>query len=91
MNIDRELLLDALCDAGADEDALREDYSGRGMYGDTCIGVVLSGVSAFARFLIAVAAESSDDAAWLADNVVVDNMGRSMIYYFPGVKVTVPA
>jgi hypothetical protein len=68
-----------------DED-VREDYSGRGMYGDTCLGFVTD--KSDVRIGIAFAEVFGFDDAWdLSVNVRTDAMGRSSIVYFPGVKV----
>lgn len=62
------------------------DYSGRGMYGDNCVGVVLSGDSAFASLVICVVEAMGADWAYdLFSKVRTDSMGYSTIYYFPGV------
>lgn len=82
------------------EEILREDYSGRGMYGATCFGVVL-GASELAQFGAHLASaayeraidddrEMEYDPEWL-DEVhqllaagVTDSMARDVILYFPG-------
>ena len=77
-------ILDALDQAGLDEEVVHWNYSGRGMYGDTCFGIVgylpdlIKFIASFASF--------GDDWTWLED-VKEDNMGRQMIFYWPGVKV----
>ena len=61
------------------------DYSGRGMYGDTTYAVTVSGVASLAT-LIAVAGRSIDSASheqFVTDmqNLRSDNMGRDYVYY----------
>lgn len=68
-----------------DED-VRDDYSGRGMYSDTCLGFVTD--KSDVRIGIAFAEVFGFDTAWdLTANVRNDSMGRSSIVYFPGIKV----
>ncbi|SIG31200.1 hypothetical protein [Mycobacteroides abscessus] len=76
---------------------VRDDYSGRGMYGNTCIGVVMGDL----RFLPAITAElayivgelaSSDDVIALTEFLwelptETDSMGRSTIVYWPNVRL----
>lgn len=62
------------------------DYSGRGMFGGNCVGVVLSGTGDFAALVICVTEAMGADWAWdLFSKVRSDSMGYSTIYYFPGV------
>lgn len=71
---------------------LREDYSGRGMYGQTCPGLV-GGMSNFCGFLVDISIRLSesvfgaDPAFELADHVATDNMGWDTIFYFPGLEL----
>jgi len=69
-----------LTDAIGDDDDLdvRENYSGRGMYGATCVGFVHD-CSAFALG-VALGAILGDDALEL--RAESDSMGRSEITYF---------
>lgn len=83
--IPRETVECAANDAGLYlPESIREDYSGRGMYGATCFGLVVDCTSQAVKFLIALArnleAELADE---LADNWSQDNMGLSTIVYFP--------
>ena len=61
------------------------DYSGRGMFGDTTYAVTVSGVASLAT-LIAVAGRSMNSAShedFVEDmqNLRSDNMGRDLVYY----------
>lgn len=77
---------------------LRHDYSGRGMYGDTCLGYVGSEPHLFMHDLAVLIAERDNDGIVTADDVRYementigspssDSMGRDGIYYFPSVAV----
>lgn len=82
--LDREQLVEALEMAGLDEDALYEDYSGRGMYGDKCFGIV-GGVGEVLLFAAALGS-FADDWDWIG-KARSDGMGLSTIWYWPGVQV----
>ncbi|MBQ6358463.1 MAG: hypothetical protein IJI97_05840 [Clostridia bacterium] len=86
------------------ENHLVDDYSGRGMDGAKCFGLI-GDFRLLAKFLVAMAElemmEYPDDggeynpgdneAKWairLADEVVSDRMGHDTIYYFPGIKLS---
>lgn len=91
--IERHTLETAAEYAGIED--VRTDYSGRGMYGAECIGIVYdlpSEVGAFLDELSSLAAEYDDET--LAATVrnmrgteVLDNMALSMIAYWPDVQV----
>lgn len=68
---------------------VREDYSGRGMYGGECFGIVgsLNGLLTFAAILAGSCdneEEAADVLSDLAQAAQEDSMGRQSIYYFPG-------
>jgi len=69
------------------DNTLRDDYSGRGMYGEQCFGVVLHDAREFALFILCVGQVDHTLAQSLARKVRTDNMGYDMIYYFPGVQL----
>ena len=54
----------------------RSNYSGRGMYGETCVGVVCPSAS-----------ECIEEASLRGiRGASVDNMGRDFIVYWPNIK-----
>jgi hypothetical protein len=93
--------LDEIVDAcDLDEDKVRTHYSGRGMYGQTCLGFEFEDIGEYADFLVTVTElhhdltdDSMPDEAvpdwspqWFT-NVSTDSMGRGMIFYFRGITV----
>ena len=82
----RDAIMDALYDSVDDaESALHEGYSGRGMYGDECFGIVVDDIGELCRFFAYLGADHDTDLAdRLARVARTDSMGRSMIVYFPG-------
>lgn len=88
MKIDRTELLDL---AEEEDITIYPDYSGRGMFGRQCIGVVGS-PSDLVRFITDVIPriESSDDelgaqaSAWLY--LQKDDMGLDSIFYWPNIQ-----
>jgi hypothetical protein len=94
LQLSRERVRDAAYQADLEpDDAIREDYSGRAMYGEKCFGLV-GHPSDLLRFFVALLeAEIEDDgnpevASLLADRVRTDSLGLSTIYYFPGVTLS---
>ena len=78
-----------------DGDYLTTDYSGRGMYGDRCIGVV-TGDTAQVMFNLGMAigerAANEEGSRWwdLAESFkrsAQDSMGLSAIIYFPSLTL----
>ena len=88
MKISRSDIIDALYDAGLDADSLREDYSGRAMYGESCFGIVCSDGEAlhFVASIAIILEGRADDWHWVED-VRTDSMGLSTIWYWPGIKL----
>lgn len=75
--------------------SLRPDYSGRGMYGENCIGIVHpSGEAAAAVICLieALAEEGLDETAdWIRSaSSSSDNMGLDVITYWPQLKAEAP-
>jgi hypothetical protein len=96
----RNTLADLLGEAGVDEDQVRWDYSGRGMYGRTCFGFTGNqrNLVAFALGLGYESRAQEDDpseeveftqgdAISFLAAVRTDSMGLDTIFYFPGVEV----
>lgn len=97
--ISRHDVHDALERVGIDGDEveIRPSYSGRGMYGDTCWGIVASR-KVHARFLVALVGhftemldqdggqpgDGEELVSRLAEAAEFDTMGTSSIMYFPG-------
>ena len=87
--IERQMVIDALDNAGADPDrALRESYSGRAMYGTTCFGITGS-IHEYSAFLVELTRLDDEEqyASELAMSVRTDDMGRETIFYFPGIEL----
>lgn len=57
-------------------------YSGRGMFGDTCFGLVGSRNDVI-RFFIQLSKKDEELADDLLDRMATDNMGYDTIFYFP--------
>ena len=84
--VTRDQIEDVTEAAGLFEHTVRFDYSGRGMYGDTCFGIVGS-ISDLVNFVALAAVEIPGSEDWL-HNVLMDSTGLSQIYYWPNVEVT---
>lgn len=63
---------------------VRENYSGKGMFGQNCPGIVCD-IATFALFCACLGAVA-DEWDWVG-NVRSDSMGTSTIWYWPGVQL----
>lgn len=83
---------DMLEAVGLNEYEIREDYSGRGMYGSTCFGVTVEPSNV--RYVYAALGygmgyaeadcENLDPWESLLRRASQDSMGRDAVVYFPG-------
>lgn len=86
-SISRHTLEDAADYADLDPDAdIRTNYSGRGMFGKTCLGLVYDSLSDLLVFVAYLAREDEDHLDWIS-RVRQDSMGMSTIAYWPSVSV----
>lgn len=63
-------------------------YSGRGMYGQECIGLVVDSISDYTTIIIqatlfAELDEKGDLFSFEARTVGMDNMGKGWVFYWP--------
>lgn len=85
--ISYDIVVDALDASGQDESVIYSNYSGRGMFGSTCFGMVFDGSRDLTRFFICLADLDQELALDLVDSWQSDSMGLSKIYYFPGWEI----
>lgn len=67
-------------------DDYRENYSGRGMYGKTCVGIV-GNTGDLIEFVIAVA-DADNDLAYELAEVSTDSMASDKIFYWRKLDTT---
>jgi hypothetical protein len=96
--------LDQVCDTlNLDGDNIRTDYSGRGMAGDTCLGIVVddytNATQVGAALMMLVLAEKQaadddfdilydgDDLLEVLGRTRTDSMGLDQIVYWPNITV----
>lgn len=87
MKASKSTVYEAVFQAGLDEDSIREDYSGRYMYGRTAFGIVGS-VQDYSQFLVELATQHVDGydlASEFVQRLRMDNMANEYIFYFPGI------
>ncbi|ASU00786.2 hypothetical protein NTR1_19 [Nocardia phage NTR1] len=92
-------VIDTMFDFDIDSDDIRTDYSGRSMYGRTCLGYTGSDVVLFTfRLAVLLAREEMEDGddpdLYTVEEKLhdlgeprADSMGRGAIFYWPGVTV----
>jgi hypothetical protein len=74
--------------AGLPDSAIYPAYSGRAMYGATCLGYEVSGDAQYLRLGAAIAAVLDPvDAEDVLADVRIDSLGLDSIVYFPDVSV----
>jgi hypothetical protein len=66
-------------------------YSGRGMFGKTCVGVVASDIGGLVADVVSLLTGSShytifDEVSDAFRYMKTDSMGRDMIVYFPRIE-----
>lgn len=66
------------------DQSVTSTYSGRGMYGDKCVGWDVESVDDVLRLGAAITTVMGDDAPDMIYAACRDSMGRGMIIYFPG-------
>jgi hypothetical protein len=70
------------------DDTTIRNYSGRGMYGDECMAVVLDGDRDTFALFAALGIELDDDEAIpMARSACQDSMGRSIVIYWPRLRL----
>lgn len=84
-DITKEEVIEALEDAGLDEENIRWDYSGRGMFNETCFGFTGSD-SDLIQFAIYLARLTPGRDLYWMSNFRSDSLGMDTIYYWPGIS-----
>jgi hypothetical protein len=85
------VLRDACYDESLDGDECIDlSYSGRGMYGKTCVGLRTDSVREAVAVLVKCATNYGSDggdelAEEMAARLTTDSMGMGVIVYFPGI------
>lgn len=87
MQIDSETFYEAISQADLERDSVTTSYSGRGMFGEECVGVVADNMSEVFLFMAAFGS-IGDDWDLLATKARTDDMGKGVIVYFPGVTLS---
>ncbi|MET9265300.1 hypothetical protein [Amycolatopsis sp. NPDC004079] len=70
------------------DDVVRDSYSGRAMYGETCFALYVDKIADAVKFLVRFGQEQPQDACRLADDMRCDQMGLGQVVYFPGWRLT---
>lgn len=61
-------------------------YSGRAMFGASCLGLPVDDLKQAVQFLVALGQDDFDLAEALAKNLTTDSLGFGSIVYFPRVE-----
>lgn len=88
MKVTYNKLMEIAVEAGIPEEAVRTDYSGRYMYGATCVGFDLSGASEMLSLGAALRNECDVETLEQFESAATtDSMGMGIVVYFPGIEV----
>ncbi|MBV6513918.1 MAG: hypothetical protein FMNOHCHN_03500 [Ignavibacteriaceae bacterium] len=66
-----------------------ENYSGRGMYGKTCMGITVEELENCLFRLGRMSGELDSELSKALENFRTDSLGRSFIIYFPKIQKAV--
>lgn len=87
VTLTRDDLEFAAAAAGLEDEALRTDYSGRGMYGQQCVGVIGDPADG-TMFALKLSEEVEDvDFETMIRDTHLDSMGLQTITYWPSYQV----
>jgi hypothetical protein len=86
-NDDLEYLRQVSMDYNEGYDNVRDDYSGRFMFGASCIGIDLDYSFDFENILDRVSMINETMADEMKKRATWDSMGLGKIVYFPGMKL----
>lgn len=68
---------------------LYENYSGRGMFGRTCLGIIVQRNDSFIDFIIKLTKylddNDVDDIDFKLEGATYDNLGLDTVVYFPNI------
>lgn len=95
------IITDAMENAGIDTEYIMPEYSGRGMYGDTCIAFSCDSINQLAKFFVWLGYNAADNdfsdnaeidltgdvANALAASLQTDSLGYSIVACFPGWEI----
>ncbi len=83
-------LVEEFCECNADKYYIYENYSGRGMFGRRCVGIVVRNGSFYMKMLMKLTkyfeAKGFDDVNFELEGMAVDELGLETIVYFPNME-----
>lgn len=78
------------CDENSEKYSIYEGYSGRGMYGRRCLGIVVSHGYSYMDMLVKLTQyldkNECEDEELELEGVSVDELGLDIIIYFPKIE-----
>ena len=83
MELTTEQVYDILFAANLEDKDFTSTYSGRGMYGDQCIGWTLDDHNDSGTLSVAIVDVLDDWGRSMVENTRTDSMGLGIIVYFP--------
>ena len=86
-------LIKKFCEENSDRYYVYENYSGRYMFGKTCLGIVVKNGFSHMEMLIKLTdyingADLTGAELEFSEGLLLDELGKDMIVYFPNVVMT---
>lgn len=83
-------LIKNFCDNNDEKYSYYENYSGRGMFGRKCLGIVVKQGYSYMQMIMELTKflddNNYDDADFELENPAIDDLGLDTIVYFPNCK-----
>lgn len=83
-------LIKNFCESNDEKYSYYENYSGRGMFGRKCSGIVVKQGYSYMQMIIELTKflddHDFDDADFELENPAIDDLGLDTIVYFPNMK-----
>ena len=74
------------CEENSEKYTIYEGYSGRGMFGCKCLGIIVKNGNSYMEMIVSLTQyliEDNDDACVALKGVSIDSLGLDTIVYFP--------
>lgn len=78
--------VDDILDAAHRCDIDIQSYSGRCMYGEQCLAVVVPSINEYTAFILCVARNNYQLGELMSKNISQDDMGFDTVYYWSGIQ-----
>lgn len=78
--------IEVACSAVSGSAEIMPPYSGRGMFGKTCLAIDLGDMTDALEFISDLTAEDPEVGRYLASHARFDSLGMGYVIYWPGIE-----